>query len=214
MGKRVIELLINLKDELLDIIYPAKDNCIICGDDFSGICPLCTGKIKRVKETGGVLAYGYYSGVLKQLVLEFKYKKNFIAGMILVEFIFDLIKENDISIDGIVFIPSSKKALKQRGFNQCEYLANELSKKIKVDLYKDIVKVKNTKEQKLLSKEDRFKNISGAFDLVNGDNIKNKRLLLIDDVVTTGATVYECEKMLKKNGAASIKILTVAKSYI
>lgn len=213
MGKRVIELLINLKDEILDIIYPPKDNCIICGDEFSGICPLCTGKIKRVKEIDGILAYGYYSGVLKQLILEFKYKKNFVAGMILVEFLLDLIKANDISIDVIVFIPSSKKALKQRGFNQCEYLANELSKKIKVDLYKDIIKVKNTKEQKLLSKEDRFKNISGAFDLKD-NNIKNKRLLLIDDVVTTGATVYECEKMLKKNGAASIKILTVAKSYI
>lgn len=214
MGKRVIELLINLKDELLDIIYPPKDNCIICGDEFSGICPLCTGKIKRVKETDGIIAYGYYSGVLKQLILEFKYKKNFVAGMILVEFLFDLIKDSDISIDGIVFIPSSKKALKQRGFNQCEYLANELSKKVKVDLYKDIIKVKNTKEQKLLSKEDRFKNISGAFDLKDNNNIKNKRLLLIDDVVTTGATVYECEKILKKNGAESIKILTVAKSYI
>lgn len=214
MGKRVIELLISLKDELLDIIYPPKDNCIICGDEFSGICPLCTGKIKRVKETDGIIAYGYYSGVLKQLILEFKYKKNFVAGMILVEFLFDLIKDSDISIDGIVFIPSSKKALKQRGFNQCEYLANELSKKVKVDLYKDIIKVKNTKEQKLLSKEDRFKNISGAFDLKDNNNIKNKRLLLIDDVVTTGATVYECEKILKKNGAESIKILTVAKSYI
>lgn len=214
MGKRVIQLLINLKDELLDIIYPPKDNCIICGDEFSGICPLCVGKIKKVKETDGILAYGYYSGVLKQLILEFKYKKNFVAGMILVEFLLDLIKGNDISIDGIVFIPSSKKALKQRGFNQCEYLANELSKKIKVDLYKDIVKIKNTKEQKLLSKEDRFKNISGAFDLKVNNNIKNKKLLLIDDVVTTGATVYECEKMLKENGATSIKILTVAKSYI
>lgn len=214
MGKRVIELLISLKDELLDIIYPPKDNCIICGEEFLGICPLCTEKIKRVKETDGILAYGYYSGVLKQLILEFKYKKNFVAGMILVEFLFDLIKDSNVSIDGIVFIPSSKKTLKQRGFNQCEYLANELSKKIKVDLYKDIIKVKNTKEQKLLSKEDRFKNISGAFDLKDKNNIKNKRLLLIDDVVTTGATVYECEKILKKNGAESIKILTVAKSYI
>ena len=214
MGKRIVELLISLKDELLDIIYPPKNNCIICESEFSGICPLCISQIKRVKDNESVIAYGYYSGVLKQLILEFKYKKSFVAGSILVEFLLDLIQSNNISIDGIVFIPSSKKALKQRGFNQCEYLANELSKKLKVNLYKDVIKVKNTKEQKLLSKEERFKNISGAFDLIDNSNIKNKKLLLIDDVVTTGATVHECEKMLEKNGAKSIKILTVAKSYI
>lgn len=214
MGKRITKILISLKDELLDIIYPPKNSCIICQSEFVGICPLCKSKIKRVKEFNGVLSYGYYNGVLKKLILEFKYNKNFVAGSILVDFLCDMIIENQIDIDYVVYIPSSKKAMKNRGFNQCEYLAKEINKKLDISICNDVIKNKNIKEQKLLSKEERCKNIKGAFKLKTDKNIKNKKLLLIDDVMTTGATLYECEKLLKENGALSIKMLTVAKSYI
>ena len=214
MGKRITKILISLKDELLDIIYPPKNSCIICQSEFVGICPLCKSKIKRVKEFNGVLSYGYYNGVLKKLILEFKYNKNFVAGSILVDFLCDLIIENQIDIDYIVYIPSSKKTIKNRGFNQCEYLAKEINKNLDISICNDVIKNKNVKEQKLLSKEERCKNIKGAFKLKTDKNIKNKKLLLIDDVMTTGATLHECEKLLKENGALSIKMLTVAKSYI
>jgi len=214
MGKRITKILISLKDELLDIIYPPKNSCIICQSEFVGICPLCKSKIKRVKEFNGVLSYGYYNGVLKKLILEFKYNKNFVAGSILVDFLCDMIIENQIDIDYIVYIPSSKKTIKNRGFNQCEYLSKEINKNLDISICNDVIKNKNVKEQKLLSKEERCKNIKGAFKLKTDKNIKNKKLLLIDDVMTTGATLYECEKLLKENGALSIKMLTVAKSYI
>lgn len=214
MGKWIAKILISLKDELLDIIYPPKKSCIICESEFTGICPLCKSKIKRVKEYDGVLSYGYYNGVLKKLILEFKYNKNFVAGSILVELLCDLIREINIDIDYIVYIPSSRKTIKDRGFNQCEYLAKEIKKNLDIRVCNDIVKNKNTKEQKLLSKEERYKNIKGAFSLKTDKNIRNKKILLIDDVMTTGATLYECEKILKENGALSIKMLTVAKSYI
>lgn len=214
MGKRIVELLISLKDEALDIIYPPKVSCIICESEFIGLCPLCKSKIQKVKENEDILSYGYYNGVLKKLILEFKYNKNFVAGSILSEFLYEIIKNNNIDIDCIVFIPSSKKALKDRGFNQCEYLAKELKKSLNINICKDIIKNKNTREQKLLSKEERLKNIKGAFSLKTDKNIKNKKLLLIDDVMTTGATLYECKKLLMENGATSIKMLTVAKSYI
>ncbi|MGV2643905.1 ComF family protein, partial [Clostridium perfringens] len=119
-----------------------------------------------------------------------------------------------IKADGIFFIPSSKKSLKERGFNQCEFIAKILGDRLDVPVYKDIIKIKNIKEQKTLSKEERWKNISGAFEVVSNINIKNKKVILIDDVVTTGATLLECEKLFIKNGACSIKMLTVAKSYI
>ncbi len=214
MGKGIIKLLISLKDEILDIIYPPKNSCIICESEFIGICPLCKSKIKRVKDNNKVISYGYYNGVLKKLILEFKYNKNFVAGSILVDFLCDIIKKNNIDVDCIVFIPSSKKAMKDRGFNQCEYLAKEINKQLNISICKDIIKNKSIKEQKLLSREERYKNIKDAFSLISDKNIRNKRLLLIDDVMTTGATLYECEKMLIKNGALSIKMLTVAKSYI
>ena len=214
MGKRIIKLLISLKDEILDIIYPPKNSCIICESEFIGICPLCKSKIKRVKDNDKVISYGYYNGILKKLILEFKYNKNFVAGSILVEFLCEIIKKNNLDVDYIVFIPSSKKSMKDWGFNQCEYLAKEINKQLNISICKDIIKNKNIKEQKLLSREERYKNIKDAFSLISDKNIRNKRLLLIDDVMTTGATLYECEKMLIKNGALSIKMLTVAKSYI
>ena len=214
MGKWITKILISLKDEILDIIYPPKKSCVICESEFIGICPLCKSKIKRVKEFNRVFSYGYYNGVLKKLILEFKYNKNFVAGSILVDFLCDMITENKMDIDYIVYIPSSKKAIRDRGFNQCEYLAQEIKKSLNISICNDIIKNKNIKEQKLLSKEERYKNIKGAFFLRSDKNIRNKKLLLIDDVMTTGATLYECEKLLKENGALSIKLLTVAKSYI
>ena len=104
--------------------------------------------------------------------------------------------------------------MKKRGFNQCEIIARKLGEKLDLPVYSDIVKIKNTKEQKALSKEERFINIKGAFKVKNSNNIKNKKIILIDDVITTGATLLECEKVLKENGVKEIKILTVAKSYI
>ena len=171
MGKRIIKLLISLKDEILDIIYPPKNSCIICESEFIGICPLCKSKIKRVKDNDKVISYGYYNGILKKLILEFKYNKNFVAGSILVEFLCEIIKKNNLDVDYIVFIPSSKKAMKDRGFNQCEYLAKEINKQLNISICKDIIKNKSIKEQKLLSKEERYKNIKDAFSLVSDKNI-------------------------------------------
>ncbi|GAA0084192.1 ComF family protein [Clostridium sp. CTA-7] len=214
MGKRFIKLLKVFINELLDILYPPKNKCISCDNEYIGLCKTCQKKIMRVKESSKILSYGYYSGVMKNLVLEFKYRKNFLAGNILANYLYELIKENNIKADGIFFIPSSKKSLKERGFNQCEFIAKIVGDRLGVPVYKDIIKIKNIKEQKTLSKEERLKNISGAFEAVSNINIKNKKVILIDDVVTTGATLLECEKLFIKNGACSIKMLTVAKSYI
>lgn len=214
MGKGFIKIINDIKDEILDIIYPAKNKCIVCDSDFYGICPLCNKSIKRVKNFEKIISYGYYNGALKKIILEFKYNKNFIAGKILADYLSTLIDENIIDIDCIVFVPSSREALKRRGFNQCEFLAREISKKLNIEVIDCISKHKNIKEQKSLTKEERFKNIQNAFFIKDNKLIKNKNLLLIDDVTTTGATVLECEEVLKKQEIKSIKILTVAKSYI
>ncbi|MCR1951785.1 ComF family protein [Clostridium sp. DSM 100503] len=214
MGKRIIELLREIIDEFLDIIYPPTTKCISCDNEVIGLCPICKSKIMRVREESKILSYGYYSGVMKKLILEFKYNKNFLAGNILADYLCELISENNIKADAIFFIPSSKKALKDRGFNQCEFMAQKISRRLNKPIYRDLIKVKNIKEQKTLSREDRLKNIEGAFDVKSDKNIKNKNIILIDDVITTGATLIECEKLLKKSGAKSIKMLTVAKSYI
>ena len=74
--------------------------------------------------------------------------------------------------------------------------------------------MKKTKIQKTLSREERYENIKDAFKVVEEKQVYGRKFILIDDVITTGATLSECIKVLKKSGADEIKILTVAKSYI
>lgn len=214
MGKRFIKILKIIINEVLYIIYPPENKCIVCGEEYIGLCPLCLTKIQRVRENSRIYSYAYYSGVIKEIILKFKYKKIFLAGNILADFLYELIKENKIEAEGILYVPCSKETLKQRGFNQCEIIAKILGEKLDIPVYNDLVKIKNTREQKVLSREERFKNIKDAFKLKHNNNIKDKNIILIDDVITTGATLFECEKILKENGAKEIKILTVAKSYI
>ncbi|SCJ90528.1 DNA utilization protein GntX [uncultured Clostridium sp.] len=214
MGKKIIKEIKNIVETIIDIIYPPSNRCIICNaEDFIGICPYCKSKIKRVENQEDVLSYGYYGGVLKELILAFKYDKNFTAGNVISELLLNLIYENRIEFDAIYYVPMSKSSIKKRGFNQCEIIAKNLSKSLNIPVSNSLIKIKNTKEQKSLSKDERYKNIKGAFK-IRENNIKNKRILLVDDVVTTGATLLECKKVLENYDIEEITVLTIAKSHI
>ncbi|MEN8433382.1 ComF family protein [Clostridium septicum] len=215
MGKRIIKILKPILDSVLDIIYPEKSNCINCyADDYIGLCPKCINSIKRIKTEEKIKSFAYYNGAIKKLILELKYKNNFLAAKILGEFISALIKENNIEADVILYVPLSKRSYKKRGYNQSKLIANIVSEKCNIEISNSLIKVKNTKEQKTLSKDERMSNLIDAFYIKDYNEVKNKRVILIDDVVTTGATLLECEKILKKFNASTINILTVAKSNI
>ena len=116
------------------------------------------------------------------------------------------------SYDTIIPVPISKKRMKERGYNQSTLIAKELSKKIKIDLEINcIIKVKNVKEQSKLNKEQREKNIQNVYELKNKQKIINKKILLIDDIYTTGSTVNECSKILGQGKPAKIDVLVVAR---
>lgn len=214
MGKKIIKEIREVASAVLDLIYPPPNKCIICdADDFVGLCPLCKSKIKRVKNQDYILSYGYYGGILKDLILSFKYDKSFIAAKVISELLLDLIYEEKINCDVICYVPMTKSSVKKRGFNQCEVIAKYLSRELDIPVSNSIIKVKNTKEQKSLSKEERARNIKGAFK-IKENYISNKRILLIDDIVTTGATLLECKSILENYDVKEINILTIAKSHI
>lgn len=215
MGKSFSKILKRIIKEALYLIYPPDDKCICCGEDFIGLCPVCTSEIKRVKDNkDNYYSYAYYNGVIKKIILNFKYKKVFLAGSILSDFLIELIKENNIVADSIFFVPASKKSIKKRGFNQCEVMSKGIGEALSIPVYKSLIKVKETKEQKTLSKYDREKNIKDAFSIKRPEEVKDKKIILIDDVITTGATIKECEKTLRKFGAKEIVVLTISKNYI
>lgn len=215
MGKEIIKIINIAVEALLDIIYPYDNKCIICGvEGFQGICSRCKSDIKRVHEQEEIMAYGYYGGVLKKLILNLKYHKSFIAGKVLADLLCQIIKEKELSIDCICYVPISKASLKKRGFNQCKVLAKNISVTLDVPLIDCLMKVKDTKEQKLLGKEERMKNVLDAFEIKNKEKLFKKNILLIDDVYTTGATINECKKNIEKCNINKIYLLTIAKSNI
>ncbi|WP_459480155.1 ComF family protein [Clostridium saccharoperbutylacetonicum] len=218
MGKTFNRIVKKLFDGLIEIIYPRENYCIICKeDDCFGICDSCKRSIKTIGKEyqDEIISYGYYGGVLKDLILRFKYKKNFTAGDILSEFLEEYMI-NNIDYKGYIltFIPLSKKSQRNRGFNQCEYIAQKIAKDLSIEVFEILVKQRETKEQKTLKKDERYENIKDAFKLKNTVTINNGKFIVIDDVTTTGATLYEAYKLLKKSKAKDIKLLTLAKSHI
>ena len=215
MGKEIIKIIKIALEALLDIIYPYDNKCNICGvEGFLGICSKCKSEIKRVHQQEEIMAYGYYGGVLKKLILNLKYHKSFIAGKVLADLLCQIIIEKKLSIDCICYVPISKDSLKKRGFNQCSVLAKNISSILDIPVIDCLVKVKETKEQKLLGKEERMKNILDAFEIKNKEKLFKKNILLIDDVYTTGATINECKKNIEKCNINKIYLLTIAKSNI
>ena len=104
--------------------------------------------------------------------------------------------------------------MKKRGFNQCEYLAREIAFRNNYKVINTLKKVRETKDQKTLSKKERKENLIGAFEIINKEDILGKKIILIDDVITTGATLREAKKMLKLSGVLQINTLTIARTYI
>jgi len=113
--------------------------------------------------------------------------------------------------DGIVPVPLSRNSLRERGFNQSLLMARVISKKLNITLYMDaLLKTRDTLPQVGLNAKERRKNLKGAFKA--SGKINNQRLLLIDDVMTTGATVRECSKILIKAGAKEVVVITLARA--
>lgn len=221
MGTKIKNFIGYIKSCLLAIIYPSLMRCLCCGKDIDSmsLCCKCKKGIKRNSvidkiEDVDIYSCAYYSYTIKDLIFNLKYNNDFNSGEYLVELLYNKIKESSIKVEYITYVPSSKRKLKNKGFNQCEFLAEELAKKLELPCLKTLKKRNNIKEQKKLGFEERKENVKDAFSLENNLKLNDSRILLIDDVITTGATLTSCVKELKKIENIKIIILTIGKSYI
>lgn len=214
---------------ILNLIYPNK--CVLCDKiivrNKEYICGTCkknlksNTKIRYLKvitdsksKIVKCISPFKYTGDIKNAIWRFKFRgyKNyseFFAKMIAEE-----IQNNfkDIKFDYITFVPLRKDRKRDRGYNQAECLAVDLSSRINVPCKDLLVKVKKTEIQHTLSLVYRLENVKGAFDvkLEEKMNVKNKNILLCDDIITSGSTLSECVKTLIENGAKSVACCTVA----
>lgn len=193
--------------------------CHCCGQPLhetpkDGKRLLCGNCLKSKKKVFRMLRSAcLYDEASKKLVLDFKFHDKTDLASVLAKMMFVAGKDIFASgIDVIVPIPLHRGRLLKRRYNQSALLAKELGRLsgIKVD-YGSVVKNRKTKPQVDCSGEERLRNVRGAFLVKQPQNIAGKRILLVDDVLTTGATLKECAAALKKASPKSIDALTLAR---
>ena len=227
-------------DKFYELLFPENITCNFCGEDCdkqreSGLCLECVNKLPFNNKNicfkcGNLLREGescnvckftkhyfvkarapfVYEGNVKEAIFKLKFNgERYIAKTFAyyLSLSYHLLNEN---FDIIVPLPLSAKRLKERGYNQSELIAKELSKIVGVECKLVLDKVVHTPKQSNVEITERSKNVENVFKVNSVKDIKNKSILLIDDIFTTGATVNSASRELMRKGARSVYVLTVA----
>lgn len=161
-------------------------------------------------------AVGWYRGTLKEVIHLFKYEGKMGLGPRLATLMADHLPERfplSGSWDEILSVPLHKKRLKGREFDQSLILAQGLSRQFGIPFsWGNLVRHRWTDPQVGLNKDERRRNVQGAFALREPDQVAGRQLLLVDDVYTTGATILECCRVLQAAGVGRIDVYTLARA--
>ena len=194
----------SLKSQLANIFFPAR--CVFCDEamDYRTlycICDACNIEIKSYYTAEGCFLF---LDKIRSAVLRMKFAKatDYARTFGLTMAAQLKLRLDKIDFDVAVPVPLSKKRFEKRGYNQSALLAKVVAKELNIDFdERSLIKIKETEIQSKLHERERAKNLKGAF-AIKGDNLRGKRVLLIDDVRTTGATLDECTNTLLKKGKA------------
>lgn len=234
---KIREFFKKLKDKILDIVYPNDITCIFCDNDIpSGyICEHCLkdnlfneGNRCQVCDTpikdGNIICDHCkrnkrhykkcfcplnYEGKVRTSLLKFKSDGAKYLAKPFAELISQKLEIEEVEFDIIVPVPSHKKTIKERGYNPAEVLAEELSILTGKPFSKALEKTYQTKKQKLLNFEERQSNLENTISLIDKDAVSGKNVLIVDDIITTSATVDICAKLMPK--AKNIYACSVAR---
>ncbi|MDD5067218.1 MAG: ComF family protein [bacterium] len=192
-----------------------KDFCRKCGKRIitpDGVCRECSNKRFDYQEIRSV---GVYEGTFREAIHLYKFSSRWkmahdFTRLILKRIEDDFLRGNDVLIP----VPLARDRLMERGFHQTFFITRLLSQELGIPvLKKALIKVRNTQAQSGLKKEERLVNLKEAFRTTARSLplIRGKRILLFDDVYTTGATVQECSRTLKEAGAGRINVLILGR---
>ena len=203
---------------LAEFISFSHPLCPRCGRSFAtpaGEDHLCGECLTAERFFTRARSLGPYEGKMVEAIARFKYRGATHLGKPLGKLLAEY-KDDEFSFSRfqrVIPVPLNVKRLRQRGFNQSLLLTRQVARGRALPLdFQSLQRIRNTPPQTQLSGADREKNIRGAFAVTAPEAIAGKHILLIDDVFTTGATVQECAKMLKKAGAEQVDVLTLARA--
>lgn len=197
--------------DCLDIL-PVNDG-YICGHCGRAViapenyCSTCKNNLVSLDKCR---SYFVYKKPVSIMIQRLKYSNQ----RYLVDYFADRLKfvylQNYFNADYLTFVPMTEKAKKRRGFNQSELLAEKLSELTEVPVFYGIIKKKETKRQATLGRKERLKNLQDSFRVKDKKAVVDKTLVIIDDVTTTGSTAEVIAKELKRAGAKTVYLITVA----
>jgi len=207
--------------------FDTRNICVVCGKpSYNGLThPRCLGKYTL----SGSFTAIVYNSISKKLIYQFKYKPNltglknflgdlFYEALIQNEEFNKILRQRPSGPDRqdeliLVPIPLGKSKFRKRGYNQAEILANELSRRFGFSVVNCLTRVKDTKSQVGLNKKERKENVKGVFKFSKefSANFKNARVILVDDVLTTGSTFSEAASVLKHCGVRQVWAVALAK---
>ncbi len=209
-------------NKFIDYVYP--NVCGICGEKIkydTYTCTNCLSILKcyreryikkcELKSYDELLSLYEYKGIIKKRILELKFYDGKYISNSFAYLLSKRITELELQFDVIIPVPISFKRSIERGYNQSKLIAERISKILgKRTISNVLIKIKNNKRQSELNINERKNNVINVYKIKNEENIKNKVILLIDDIYTTGATINECAKMLKNSGAKKVIVATIA----
>lgn len=227
----------SFKDYLSAFVYVLfPDNCLACGGVIEqgekSICSICRVSFPRTNfhlDKENILAQKFWGrikieyaiaylffqkeGDVQSMLHYFKYKDAKEIGNIVGNWYAQELLDNDFykNFDIIIPVPLHPKKLRKRGYNQSACFGEGLAEIWKIpQLEHGLKKVTNTKSQTKKSRQERYDNMKAGFVVPNPEEIKDKNILLVDDVVTTGATLEACANLLLENGAKTVSIAAIA----
>lgn len=193
-----------------DVVFNNGKTCLRCGVGIDGAEDYCTNCAFDKIYFDRAYSVFSYEGAVRQAILQMKFANMGSYAAIFAEYLVFMAQKHNLQYDAVTFAPMSAQSLKKRRYNQAQLLARHFCDILDQDdmLCQAVIKVKETSPQEQLDKAQRKTNLVGAYK-INAD-VKGKRVLVIDDVKTTGATLNECAKVLKRAGAVQVIGLTVA----
>lgn len=207
---------------MLDLLYPPK--CVFCHrlleNPDARICSQCRGRLPYTLEHGAqkgeffsvCVAPLYYEGLAKESLHRFKFNNRREYAKTYGPMMADCIQETRLSWDVLTWVPVSKKRLRQRGYDQCQLLAQSVGSQMGCTPVSLLKKIRHTPAQSQTGTvEKRRANISGAYCVTSPELAAGQTVLLLDDIVTTGATLSECARILRFAGATDVCCAVIAR---
>lgn len=209
-------------DRLLDLLYPPK--CPFCGTLLERgelLCPNCRRELpwlkgaeaeRRVELTEGCVSVVRYQGKVRSAVHAYKFRGKCWRCYAFGALVADAVREAGYSADAVTYPSVSRKRLRWRGYDQAELLAREVGKSLGLPVLRTVNKEHRPAQSELTDAAERRANLLGAYTAVEPKRFRGTTLLLVDDVLTTGATLSECAKTLRLAGAERVFCATLARA--